>query len=68
MDRSPSGSSVHEILQAKILEWVSIPFSRDLADPGIEPTSPTLQALPTLFFTPEPPGNSGHSLNEANNQ
>ena len=27
------------ILQEKILEWVDIPFSRDLADSGIEPTS-----------------------------
>ena len=25
---SPAGSSVHEILQARILEWVAIPFSR----------------------------------------
>ena len=28
MDFSPPGSSVHGILQAKILEWVAIPFSR----------------------------------------
>ena len=28
MDCSPSGSSVHEILQARILEWVANPFSR----------------------------------------
>ena len=28
MDSSPSGSSVHGILQARILEWVAIPFSR----------------------------------------
>ena len=28
MDNSPSGSSVHGILQARILEWVAIPFSR----------------------------------------
>ena len=28
MDCSPSGSSVHGILQARILEWVAIPFSR----------------------------------------
>ena len=28
MDYSPPGSSVHGILQAKILEWVTIPFSR----------------------------------------
>ena len=28
MDRSPPGSSVHGILQARMLEWVTIPFSR----------------------------------------
>ena len=28
MNCSPPGSSVHEILQARILEWVSSPFSR----------------------------------------
>ena len=27
MDFSPPGSSVHEILQARILEWAAIPFS-----------------------------------------
>ena len=27
-DCSPLGSSVHGILQARILEWVAIPFSR----------------------------------------
>ena len=53
MDFSPPGSSVHGILQARILEWVAIFFSRDLPDPGIEPWSPTLQAdaLPSA-----PPG------------
>ena len=29
MDYSPPGSSVHRILQARILEWVAIPFSRE---------------------------------------
>ena len=43
MDCSPSGSSVHGILQARILEWVSTP-PRDLPKPGIESRSPTLQA------------------------
>ena len=40
---------VHEIFQARILEWVAFPFSRDLPNPGIKPWSPTLQAdsLPT---------------------
>ena len=28
MDCSPPGSSVHGIFQARILEWVAIPFSR----------------------------------------
>ena len=28
MDCSPWGSSIHRILQAKILEWVAMPFSR----------------------------------------
>ena len=26
------------------MEWVAVPFSRDLPNPGIEPRSPTLQA------------------------
>ena len=44
-DRSPPGSSVHGILQARILEWVAMPSSRDLPDPGIEPVSPASPAL-----------------------
>ena len=44
MNYSPPGSSVHEVLQAKILEWVAAAFSGDLSDPGIKPRSPTLQA------------------------
>ena len=44
MDYSPPGSSVHGILQARILAWVAIPFSGDLPDPRLEPRSSTLQA------------------------
>ena len=33
MDCSPPGSSVHGILQARILEWVAIPFSRGSSQP-----------------------------------
>ena len=33
MDCSPPGSSVHGILQARILEWVAIPFSRVYSQP-----------------------------------
>ena len=43
MDCSPPGSSVHGILQARILEWVAILFSRDLPDLEIKPGSPALQ-------------------------
>ena len=55
MDCSLPGSSVHGILQARILDWVAISLSSDLPDPGIEPGSPALQAdaLPS-----EPPGKS----------
>ena len=44
VDCSPPGLSAHGILQARILEWVAISFSRDLLNPGIEPGSPELQA------------------------
>ena len=44
MDCSPPASSVHGILQARILEWVAMPFSRDLPYPGIKSRSPVLQA------------------------
>ena len=35
--------TVYGIFQARILEWVAFPFTRDLPDPGIEPRSPALQ-------------------------
>ena len=44
----PMDYTVHGILQARILEWVAVPFSRGSSQPalrlGIEPRSPTLQA------------------------
>ena len=45
----PMDCIVHGILPARILEWVAIPFSRDLSDPGVELRSPRLQvdSLPT---------------------
>ena len=45
MDYSPPGSSVHGILQARILEWVAMPSSRDFLNAGIEPASLTSPAL-----------------------
>ena len=53
MDCGPSGSFVHGILQARILEWVASPSPGDLSDPGIEPGSLALQADSLLS---KPPG------------
>ena len=50
MDCSPLGSSIHGILHPRILEWVAVPFSRDLPNPGIEPTSLTSPAMAGGFF------------------
>ena len=49
VDCSPPGSSVHGILQARVLEWVAISFSRGSSQPRIKPGSPEWQAdsLPT---------------------
>ena len=53
MDRSLPGSSVHGILQARILEWVTFYPPEDLPDQGINLVSP---ALAGGFFTTEPSG------------
>ena len=55
-DCSPPGSSVHGILQARILEWVAISFSRGSSDPGIEPVSLMSPALAGGFLSTSPPG------------
>ena len=54
MGYSPPGTSVHGILQAIILEWVAIPFSRESTWPRNLTGSPALQSdsLPA-----EPPEN-----------
>ena len=54
MDYRPPGPSIHRILQARILEWVAIPFSRG----SFKPTS---LALADGFFTPEPSGKPLHT-------
>ena len=62
VDCSLPGSSIHGILQARILEWIAISFSGDLPNPGIKPVSPALQAdaLPS-----ELPGNPGNEWTNA---
>ena len=44
MDCSLLGSSVHGILQARILDWLPFSSPRDLPDPGIKSRSPAWQA------------------------
>ena len=44
IDYSLPGSSVHGILQTRMLQWAAIPFSRGSSHPGIKPRSPSLQA------------------------
>ena len=52
-DCSPSGSSVHGILKARILEWVAIPFSRASSSPR---DWTWVFFIAGRFFTPAPPG------------
>ena len=54
MDSIPPGCSAHEILQARILEWIAMPSSGDLPHPGIVPTSFKSPALTGGFFTTSP--------------
>ena len=44
------GFSVHWLLQARVLEWIAIPSSRDLPNPEIELKSPMSSALAGGFF------------------
>ena len=53
-DYSPPGFSVRGISQARILQWIAIPFSRGSSPPSDLTLSP---ALAGWFFTAESPGN-----------
>ena len=51
MDGSLPGSSVHGILQARILKLVVMASLEDLPNPGMDPTSLMSPALAGGFFT-----------------
>ena len=53
MDCSPPGSSVHGTPQARILDWVSISFSRGSSQPR---NWTHITCTAGRFFTTEPPG------------
>ena len=56
INSSLPGSSVHEIFQARIPEWVTISYSGVLPAPGIKSKSLASLALARRFFTTLPPG------------
>ena len=51
MDYSPPDTSVHGILQARILSGLPCPSLEDLPNPGVEPTSLKSPALAGGLFT-----------------
>ena len=52
LDGSPPGSSVHEILQARVLRWVAISFSRE----SFWPRDPTqVSCIAGRFILPSDP-------------
>ena len=55
MNYSPLGSSVHGFLQARILEWVAMPFSRGSSQPRDWTCVFCVSCIAGGFFTTEPP-------------
>ena len=56
-DHSLPGSSVHRILQARILEWVAIPFSRGSSHPR---NGTQISCIKSSSLLSEPPGQKAH--------
>jgi len=61
VDYSPPGSSVHGILQARILEWVAISFSRGFFQPR-DPTLVSLCLLQVLYHLGSPKLGVRHTI------
>ena len=53
VDYSPPGSSIHGLLQARILEWVAIPFSRGSSQ---QRDQTQVSCIAGRFLLSEPPG------------
>ena len=60
MDCNPPGSSVHGILQARLLEWVAMPFSRESSRPRDRTHVSCGSCIAGAFFTAEPLGKPGN--------
>ena len=63
IDCGPPGSSIHGILQARILVWVAIPSPGDHPNPGIKPRS---RALQVDSLSSEPLGKPQKQLHNCN--
>ena len=66
MDYSPPDSSVHGILQARILEGLQFPSSGDVFNPGIKLRSPALQTDSLPSGPQEKPSFSANLLSSFN--
>ena len=62
MDYSPAGSSVHGIFQARILEWVAVPFSRGSSQSR---DRTQVSCIAGRFFTTEEPEKSNTCIYDA---
>ena len=60
VDCSPPGSCIHGILQARILEWAAMPFSRGSSWPRDQTR---VSCTAGGYFTAKPPGKSAHTRN-----
>ena len=62
MDWSPPGSSVHGIFQARILEWVAMPSSRESSQSRDQTVISWGSCIAGRFFTTEPLGKTDFLL------
>ena len=62
MDCSPPGSSVHGILQARILEWAAMPSYRGSFQPRDQTHSSRGPCIAGRFFTTELPSTTPHEI------
>ena len=64
-DCSPPGFSAHEIFQARIPEWVAIPFSKGRSQPRDRTYVSRISCIGSRLFTTVPPGKTMYILTGA---
>ena len=65
LDSSPPGSSVHGILQARMLEWVAISSSRGSSWPRSGTHISCVYCIAGRLFTAEPPGKPSPEVSQS---